>query len=150
MKTMARPDNQMFLLLRLRWQIFVNSLRHAGRRAELGMQAIWFFFAALFVLASSAGFFLGTFGLLRIGREDLLDLLLWAVFLVWQLAPVLFEGYSPGLNFREVARYPVSFRLYFFLSAIYGLADPAAIACLLWLLSMWLGLVWAHPEWTFM
>jgi hypothetical protein len=139
----------MFLLLRLRWQIFVNSLRHAGRRAELGMQVIWFFFGALFVMASSAGFFFGTFGLLRIQREDLLDLLLWAVFLVWQLAPVLFEGYSPGLNFREVARYPVSFRLYFFLSAIYGLADPAAITCLLWLLSMWLGLAVARPEWTF-
>src|SRR5438270_11986312 len=127
MKTMARPDNQMFLLLRLRWPRFVNSLRHGGRRAELGMQAIWFFFAALFVLASSAGFFLGTFGLLRIGREDLLDLLLWAVFLVWQLAPVLFEGYSPGLNFREVGRFPHSVRLYFFLSAFIRLAHPVLI-----------------------
>jgi hypothetical protein len=137
------------LLLRLRWQIFVNGLRHASRRAELGVQAIWFFMGGLFVLATSAGFFFGTIGLLRIERPDLLDLPLWAIFFVWQLAPVLFEGYSPGLNFREIARYPVSFRLYFLLSSIYGLADPAAITCLLWLLSMWMGLVVSRPGWAF-
>src|SRR5262249_23488221 len=73
---------------------------------------------------------------------------LWAIFLVWQLAPILFEGYSPGLSFREIARYPVSFRLYMFLSAVYGISDPAAVTALLWLFSMWLGIVVARPEWA--
>ncbi|HZD95962.1 MAG TPA: hypothetical protein VE133_17000, partial [Candidatus Sulfotelmatobacter sp.] len=126
-------------MLWLRWQLFVNGLRRQSRRTELGMHVIWLLMGSLFVLVFSAGFFFGTFGLLKIKRPDLLDLLLWAIFLVWQLAPILFEGYSPGLNFREVARYPVSFRLYFFLASAYGIADPAAITCLLWLFSMWLG-----------
>jgi hypothetical protein len=60
----------------------------------------------------------------------------------------LLEGYSPGLNFREVARYPVSFRLYVLLNAAYGLFDPAAIASLFWLFSIWLAIVIARPSWA--
>jgi hypothetical protein len=138
------------LLLLLRWQLFVNSLRRPSRRAELGFQALWVFLGGLFVLITSAGFLFGTIGLLKIERPNLLDLLLWAVFLVWQLAPVLFEGYSPGLSFREVARYPVSFRVYFLLSSAYGMSDPAAVTCLIWLLSMWVGIAMEQPGWAFM
>jgi hypothetical protein len=137
-------------LLWLRWRLFVNSLRRPSRRAELGFQALWVFFGGLFVLITSGGFLFGTIGLLKVERPDLLDLLLWAIFLVWQLAPILFEGYSPGLNFHEVARYPVSFRLYFLLSTAYGVSDPAAATCLLWLLSMWIGIVIEQPAWALM
>jgi len=132
----------------LRWRLFVNSLRRPTRSAELGLQALWFIFGGGFVLLTCAGFFGGTIGLIKIERTDLLDLLLWVVFLVWQLAPILFEGYSPGLSFREVARYPISFRVYFLLSSAYGMADPAAITAMLWLFSMWLGVLVARPEWA--
>ncbi len=137
-------------MLLLRWRLFVNSLRRPSRRAELGFQVLWLFLGGLFVLTTSGGFFFGTIGLLKIERPDLLDLLLWAIFLIWQLAPILFEGYSPGLSFREVARYPVSFRLYFLLSSAYGISDPAAVTCLLWLLSMWVGIAVEQPGWAFM
>lgn len=110
------------------------------------MQALWIILGAGFVLLLCSAFFGGTFSLLQAERPDLIDLLLLALFLVWQLAPVLFEGYSPGLNFREVARYPVSFRTYFLLNLIYGLSDPAAIACLVWLFSMWLAVLIARPD----
>jgi len=79
-------------------------------------------------------------------RADFLDLLLLALFLIWQLAPILLEGYSPGLNFREVARYPISYRVYFLLNLAYGLSDPAAIACLFWLFSIWLAVLMARPD----
>jgi hypothetical protein len=134
------------LLLQLRWRIFVNSLRRPGRQAELGFQVLWIILGSGFVLLMSATFFGGTFALLQNDRSDLLDLFLLALFLVWQLAPILFEGYSPGLNFREVARYPISFRAYFLLSLAYGVSDPAAMACLLWLFSMWLAVLIARPD----
>ncbi len=136
------------LLLGLRWRLFVNSLRKGNRRTELGMQIVSFVFGAIFVFGFSTGFFGGTLALLKAGYPEYLDLLLWAIFLVWQLAPVLFEGYSPGLSFREVARYPVSFRTYFLLNSAYGASDPAALACLLWLFSMWLGILTAKPAWA--
>lgn len=132
----------------MRWRIFVNSLRRNSRRSELVFQVFFFLFGAAFVAVTSAAFFGGTLGMIRIERTDLLDLLLWAIFLVWQLAPILFEGYSPGLSFREVARYPISFRAFFLLSSAYGISDPAAITCLLWLLGMWLGVLVERPQWA--
>jgi hypothetical protein len=127
----------------------VNSLRSRKRQAEVALTSIRYVMGALFVLATSIGFCLGTFAMLNAGKPYIIEILLWAVFLFWQFVPVLFEGYSPGLNFREVARYPVSFRLYYLLNAAYGLADPCAITGLLWLLSMWLGILFARPAWAF-
>ena len=123
-------------------------MRRPNRGVELGFQALWLCFAALIGLITCAGFFFGTIGMLRIDRPDLLDIFLWAVLFVWQFAPVLIEGYSPGLNFREVARYPVSFRTYYLLNAAYGLCDPAAIICVLWLASIWAGILLIQPAWA--
>ncbi len=99
-------------------------------------------------LGTSVGVCVATIFILRSGKPQLLELLLWIVFLFWQLFPILFEGFSPGLNFREVARYPVSLRLYVLLNVAYGLSDPAAIAALLWLLSIWIGIAVERPQWA--
>ncbi len=136
------------MLLQLRWQLFRNSLRSRNRSAELVIEGIGYAFAILFVLGACVGFFAATLVLLRMNRTEIIALLLWAVFLFWQLVPVLIEGYSPALSFSEIARYPVSFQLYFLLNAAYGLFDPAAIAGLLWLLSVWVGILAARPEWA--
>jgi hypothetical protein len=126
----------------------VNSFRSRGRQIEFVVQIIGMGFLILGVLGTTVGFYFGAWAALSHQRVIVLNLLLWIVFLVWQLGPVLFEGYSPGLNFSEIARYPISFRLYFFLNSIYGLADPAAFTCLLWLAASWMGIVTARPEWA--
>jgi hypothetical protein len=112
------------------------------------MQSVGYLFSSLFVVGTSIGFFAATVALLPNRKLNILEGMLWAVFLIWQLAPVLFEGYSPGLNFREVARYPVSMRLYFFLNAAYGIFDPAALTGLCWLFTIWLGIVYVRAEWA--
>jgi hypothetical protein len=136
------------LLLGLRWRIFFNSLRQRKRQTELALGAISYVFGGLFVIGASLGIFFGTGLMLRENKVHVLDMALWGIFLFWQLIPLMVEGYSPGLSFREVARYPISFRLYFLLNVAYGLFDPAAMASLLWLFSMWLGILWARPEWA--
>jgi len=110
------------------------------------LQVLWSILGGLLVLLLCAAFFGTTFAMFQTERADFLDLLLLALFLIWQLAPILLEGYSPGLNFREVARYPISLRVYFLLNLAYGLSDPAAIACLCWLLSIWLAVLMARPD----
>lgn len=102
----------------------------------------------MFAFGTSVGVYFATFASLKYGRVFILNFMLWVVFLVWQLAPVLLEGFSPGLNFREIARYPISFRLYFFLNSAYGLLDPAALVSLLWLFAIWAGIVAARPQWA--
>lgn len=143
---LADSNSHFILLLQLRWRLFVNAMRRPSRRVELGLQVFWYIFTAGFIFLTTGAFSAGTYGLLKVGRPEFIDLLLLAVFLIWQLAPILFEGFSPGLNFREVARYPISFRLYFLLNLLYGLSDPAAITCLLWLFGMWLAVLIARPD----
>lgn len=145
---MSGETAPLLLLLQVRWQLFVNSLRKRHRRFEILVQSIGMFFAAMGVLGTSVGMFAGSLFSLRGGEPWVVSLLLWAVFIVWQMAPILFEGYSPGINFREIARYPVSFRTYLALHCIYGLADPAAITGLLWLLAIWIAVLIVHPAWA--
>jgi len=112
------------------------------------MSALGYATGALFALGTSTGYFAATIFMLRAGKPRLLEFLLWAIFLFWQLVPLLFEGFSPGLNFREVARYPVSLRLYVLLNAVYGLFDPAALAAMLWLLAIWTAILVVEPQWA--
>lgn len=134
--------------MQVRWQLFINSLRTRSRDSELAIGLIGFTILGLFVIGSAIGFYFATFAAIQAGEVWVLSMLLWIVFFVWQLAPILFEGYSPGLNFREIARYPISFPLYYVLHCTYGLADPAAITGLLWLAATWLGIAAARPTWT--
>jgi hypothetical protein len=136
------------LLLWLRWRLFRNSLTSRKRQAEIALGAIGYLFIAFFVFSATVGLYFGTIAALHAGKFVVLEAILWGVFLFWQFVPIMFEGYSPGLNFREVARYPVSLRLYLLLNAVYGLFDPAALAAMLWLLSIWLGILTARPEWA--
>lgn len=112
------------------------------------MGAIGYIFIAMVVFGVTVSFYFGAIVAVRDGTFWVLEMMLWGVFLCWQLVPILFEGYSPGLNFREVARYPVSLRIYLLLNAAYGLFDPAALAAMLWLLSIWLGILTARPMWA--
>ena len=107
---------------------------------------MWSLLIGIFILVTSAAFFGLTFALLKTARSELLDIALLFILLIWQLGPILFEGYSPGLNFREVARYPISFRLYFPLTVAYGASDSVAITCSIWLLCMWVGVLVARPD----
>lgn len=112
------------------------------------MSALGYVMGSLFALGTSIGMCAATIFMLRAAKPRLLEILLWTIFLFWQLVPLLFEGFSPGLNFREVARYPVSLRLYVLLNAAYGLFDPAALAAMLWLMAMWIGIVVVKPPWA--
>lgn len=138
----------LLLLLGVRWKLFVNSLRSQNRRIELVVQAVGTIFGALFVLGASIGIAAGTVAALSSGHIWVIGVLLWVVFLVWQFAPVLLEGYSPGVNFREIARYPVTFGMYVTLNCAYGLSDPAALTALLWLAAVWGGVLLERPSWS--
>ncbi len=135
------------LLVEVRWQVFRNSLRTKRNRFELAAKILVGLLTAAIVLG--VGLKLGdevhTF-LVKERAGMVPGLLL--VFVVWQLAPLLIEASSPALHFREIARYPVSFRQYYLLHTAYGLLDPAALVCLVWLACIWAGIVFARPAWT--
>jgi hypothetical protein len=141
-------EHHLRLLLEVRWQMFRNSLRVKGQKSELAAQI----FTAILGTAIGLGLGLTQAGaaylLLLKGKTFIVPLLLEIIFFGWLVGPVLLEGSSPALNFREIARYPVSFRLYYGLYTASGLLDPWALLCLLWLGCIWLGIALARPEWA--
>jgi len=140
------PFEQVKLLFGVRWQVFRNNLRAKHKKIGLVWDVITYLVLGLILLGTSFGFaMMGYFS----GKQQATMLVLiafWVIFVVWQLVPVMVEGASPGLNFAEIVRYPLSFNLYFFLASSYGFIDIMAIACNVWMLAIWLGLLASAPS----
>lgn len=132
------------LLAQVRWQVFRNSLRVGFKRFEVLVRALtWTVGLAVVALVALVFFISGYFFFLR--RPYIIHVLLWGLTFIWQVLPLVLEGSSPALEFRELARYPVRFRLFYLMSVAYGLLDPAALACAVWLAALALGIMVAHP-----
>ena len=136
--------NHLLLLIQLRWQLFRNALRKKSRQAELGVNVIGSVFLVIFWATTSIAFGVITFNMLQNGADWIVDVLLWVVLLTWQLEAIVS---SAAVNFQEIARYPISFRLYLFLNFCYGIFDPSAFLRMLWMLAIWVGIAAAAPEW---
>jgi hypothetical protein len=136
--------NHLLLLMQLRWRLFLNSLRKKNRQAELGVNVVGSIFLIIFWAATSIGFGAITFNMLQRGATWIVDILLWIIFVTWQLEAIIS---SAAVNFQEIARYPISFRLYLFLNFCYGIFDPSAFLRMLWMLAIWVGIAAAAPEW---
>jgi ABC-2 type transport system permease protein len=135
--------NHLLLLMQLRWRLFLNSLRKKNRQAELGISVAGGFFVVIFWITTSIGFGAITFIQLQKQQSFIVDILLWVVFITWQLEAIVS---SAAVNFQEIARYPISFRLYLFLNFSYGIFDPSAFLRMLWLFAIWVGVAAALPE----
>jgi hypothetical protein len=142
-------QHQFWLLAQVRWQILRNSLRVKGKKLELAGKIFVVALGAVIGLALGAlqggvAYVVLTKG--KTHQTRIIPILLEIIFGAWMVGPVLIEGTSPSLDFREIARYPVSFRLYYLLNLAYGLLDPWALLCLVWLSCIWLGVATARPD----
>jgi ABC-type nitrate/sulfonate/bicarbonate transport system permease component len=89
---------QIAAIARVRRQLFVNSLRSIHGRIELVSRVfigLGFAFAGLggaFGLGTAAAFFISS------DRSEWLALLLWPVFMFWQLFPVLATAFTDNFD----------------------------------------------------
>ena len=63
-------------------------------------------------------------------------LLFWAIFLWWQVFPVLVAGFGANFEFNNLLRFPLSMKAFYLLGLGYGFADFAAVSSLCWIGSM--------------
>lgn len=137
------------LLLWARWQSYRNLLRRSGiKRAKfLTSLLTW-----LLAIIGGGGTALAFFGFgYQSGHREKLELIgvgLTLAFLLWQLTPIIFEITSPTLNFRDIARYPITLRTYYLLHLAFGLLDISVLLSLTWVFSLWLGLLFGRPLWA--
>lgn len=137
---------QIAAIVNVRWRIFVNSLRSLHGRLELvsrgfiGLGFAFGGFGGAFVLGSAAAFFVSS------DRAEWLALLLWPVFMFWQLFPILATAFTDNFVSSNLLRFPLSYPAFFVIRLAHGSLDPATALGSLWLAGIALGIGYARPH----
>ena len=137
---------QMAAVAELRWRIFVNSLHTFRGRLELASRV---FVGMAFVaggIGGAAGLGGAAWFLMSEGHPEWLGVLLWPVFLFWQLFPLMATAFTQNLESASLLRFPLSYRSYFLIRLAYGSLDPATTVASLWLLGITIGIGAAKPR----
>lgn len=136
---------QIRLIAGLRWMLFKNSLRNVKGRLEAVSSGILWLMMTGIVVGGGIFFALATYFLVVHGRWTWLAGLMWIIFLFWQIYPIFAASVGAQFDFSNLLRFPLRFSSFFTLSVLYGLFDPGAVASMVWLLCMWIGLGIAQP-----
>jgi len=137
---------QVALIAELRWQLFRNALRAGKNWQDILGYIVLLPTLALMTLGGAVSMGVATYFLLNRNQPEGIGLLLLAIFLAWQLLPILFGAFAVELDFRTLLVFPLRFPTFFWVSLIYGLLDPAAATSLLWLAGLTTGIALARPE----
>ena len=144
--TFSRETRGQFAAIaRVRWQLFVNSLRTLRGRFEMVSRIFIALAFAILGLGGSLGMAIASYIFVSQSKFEWLAFLLWPMFLFWQLFPVMATAFTENVDFSNLLRFPLSYPSYFLIRMVYGAFDPAtAIGCL-WLFAMALGIGFAEP-----
>jgi ABC-2 type transport system permease protein len=135
----------------LRWHIFVNGLRSKMGVFELGARALALLIYIAIGLGLGALIGLGAYAIASDEKWEYLPAVFWVVFILWQMLPVVLASFQEQFDLGILLRFPVSFRSYFLLYVVFGLADVSTIMGVLCCLGIWIGVTVARPElfaWT--
>ncbi len=136
---------QFSAIARVRWQLFLNSLRTIRGRLEVVARVFTFFGFGVGAIVGSVGLGAAASYFVSSGKTEWLPVLLWPVFLFWQLFPVMATAFTENLDSSNLLRFPLTFRSYFFIRIAYGSLDPSTAMGSLWLLGMAIGIACASP-----
>ena len=142
---------QLTTIAELRWRMFVNGLRTRRGKMELASRVI---VTSVFALGGLGGFGLAigmSWFFVSDGRPEFLAIPLWAVFLFWQLFPVMATAFTNNPDSSELLRFPLTYRTYLLVRLAYGYFDPASALGSVGLLGVLIGVTVARPSlfpWT--
>jgi ABC-2 type transport system permease protein len=142
---------QLAAIARLRWRLFVNSLRSTGGKLELVSRIMVSLAFAIGGLGGAFGMGVATYLAISSGKPELLAMLLWFVFLFWQVFPIMATAFTNNPDSSGLLRFPLSYGSYFLVRLAYGAFDPATALGSLWSFGILVGVGLAKPEllpWT--
>jgi ABC-2 type transport system permease protein len=131
---------QLAAIARVRFQLFVNGLRTIHGRLEVVARGIMFLMFGVAGLGGSFGLGVAAWYFVSHGNVEWIAILLWPVFLFWQLFPVMASAFSENVDSSNLLRFPLSFPSYFLIRLVYGSLDPPTIIGCLWLLGLTVGI----------
>jgi ABC-2 type transport system permease protein len=137
----------------LRWRLFVNALRTSRGVVELISRIVVSF--AFAVGGLGGGFFMAAMASIFIseGKPGMLALLLWPIFVFWQVFPIMATAFTNNPDSSDLLRFPLGYRSYFLVRMAYGAFDPVTVLVGLWSLGILVGVGIAKPAllpWTFL
>ncbi len=141
-----KMGGQLRAIVRLRWLLFVHSLRTSRGQMEVVSRFIIGIVLALGALGGALGLGGAAWLFVSQGKIEWLTLLLWPVFLFWQLFPIVATAFTENLDSSALLRFPLSYHAYFLVRLVYGSADPATTMSSFWLMGIWVGAGYAKPR----
>jgi len=136
---------QLAAIARVRFQLFVNGLRTIRGRLEVVARGMMFLMFGVAGLGGSFGLGAAAWYFVSHGNVEWIAVLLWPVFLFWQLFPVMASAFSENVDSSNLLRFPLSFPSYFIIRLVYGSLDPSTIIGCLWLAGLTIGIGIAQP-----
>lgn len=146
---MRLPDSataQLSAVAELRWRMFVNGLRTRRGKTELASRILVtaaFSFGGFWTFAFATGM---SWYFVSRGEAEYLPAVLWPIFLLWQLFPVMATAFTNNPDSSELLRFPLSYRSYFLVRLAYGFFDPASALGSVGLLGALIGITAARPS----
>jgi ABC-2 type transport system permease protein len=136
---------ELLVVAHLRWRMFVNGLRSRRAMAELASRIV---VSSVFAFAGLGGFIFAT-GLswyfVSQNEAQYLAVVLWPIFLFWQLFPMMATAFTNNPDSSELLRFPLTYRSYFLVRLAYGFFDPASALGTVALIGVFLGVAFARP-----
>jgi ABC-2 type transport system permease protein len=135
----------------LRWRLFVNALRSTRGQLELVSHIFVSLAFAIGGLGGAFGMAVAAFFFVTTGKPEMIALLLWSVFIFWQVFPVMATAFTNNPDSSDLLRFPLGYRSYFLVRMGYGAFDPATALGSLWSFGILVGVGFARPAllpWT--
>ncbi|HXW55361.1 MAG TPA: hypothetical protein VEJ67_06410 [Candidatus Cybelea sp.] len=129
----------------VRWQLFVNSLRTIRGRLEMVSRVMISLWLALGGLGGATVLGVLSYFFLTRDQGGWIAMLLWIVFLFWQLFPVMASAFAESFDSSSLLRFPLGYRSFFLMRLVYGSLDPGTALGVVWLLGIWMGISAARP-----
>ncbi len=129
----------------LRWRLFVNALRSTRGQLELISHIFVSIAFAIGGLGGAFGMGVAAYFFITSGKPEMIALLLWSVFIFWQVFPVMATAFTNNPDSTDLLRFPLGYRSYFLVRMGYGAFDPATALGSMWLFGMLVGVGVAKP-----
>src|SRR5579863_10550795 len=145
MTTPTLSRAQLAAIAWLRWRMFSNSLRTTRGKVEVVSRVIMSIFFTVGGLGGTVGSAIGAWYLVSHDKPEFLAVMFWAVFMFWQVFPIMSTAFTNNPESGDLLRFPLGYRAYFLIRLAYGSFDPATALGCLWLSGMLLGIALASP-----
>jgi ABC-2 type transport system permease protein len=138
------PRAQLAAIAWLRWRMFSNSLRTTRGKAEVISRILMTVFFTVGGIGGAIGCGFGAWYFVSQGKPEMLAVMFWAMFLFWQIFPIMSTAFTNNPDSSELLRFPLAYRSYFLIRIAYGSFDPATVLGSFWLTGTLLGIAAAN------